>query len=96
MVVEYSSTSEITLQLLPADSGNGSYGPQTITLAASATLTKFWFRPIPNKWKLLTYKFSSGAQFNINLEGCISYVKAWGSNGEYLPVPMFGSEGGEG
>jgi len=96
MVVEYSSTAAITLNCYPADSGNGSYGPATITLAPSATLTKFWFRPSPNKWKLLVFNFSSTAPFNLNMQGCVAYIKAWGVEAEYLPVVVFGEDGGEG
>jgi hypothetical protein len=96
MVVEYSSTAAITLNCYPADSGNGSYGPATITLPPSATLTKFWFRPSPNKWKLLVFNFSSTAPFNLNMQGGLCYIKAWGVEAEYLPVAVFGEDGGEG
>jgi hypothetical protein len=50
MVIEYSSTSTVTLNMYPADEGNGSYGPPTITLPSTGgALTKYWLRPGANK-----------------------------------------------
>jgi hypothetical protein len=96
LVIEYSSTAAITLNCYPQDAGNGSYGPATITLPASATLTKLWLRPSPNKWKLMAFQFSSTAPFNINAEGAIAFCKAWEVETEYLLVPIFGEDGGNG
>jgi hypothetical protein len=97
MVVEYSSTSTVTLNMYPADEGNNSYGPPTITLpSTSGQLTKYFFRPGPNKYKLAWFQFSSSVPFVLNFQGCIAYQRAWGSVGDYVPVPIFGSTGGEG
>jgi hypothetical protein len=97
MVCEYSSTSAVTLNILPADEGNGSYGPPTITLPATGgTLTKYWFRPGANKYKLAWFKFSSTVSFVLNFQGCIAYQKSWGDSGQYAPIPIFGGAGGEG
>ncbi len=96
LVVEYSAPSPITLNCYAADSGNGSYGPSTITLPTQSTLTKYWIRPTANKWKLLVFNFSSTASFQLNVEGCVAYLKAWGSDGEYAPIGMLDEQGGGG
>lgn len=95
MVLEYSSTEPITLNLLPADVNNGSYGPATITLPAQASLAKYWLRPGPNKYKLMTYKFSTTGPFNLNFDGSCAYVADWGGEG-YRPVQLFSDSGGGG
>ena len=96
-VVEYSSTSTVTLTFYVADEGNNSYAPQSITLPSTGgQLTKYFFRPSAAKWKLLTAQFSSSVPFILNLQGAIFYVKAWGSSAEYQPIPIFGGAGGEG
>lgn len=97
MVVEYSSPSEVTLNMYAADEGNGSYGPAPIILPATGgALTKYFFRPGANKYKLAWFKFSSETSFILNFQGCIAYQKSWGSSAGYEPIPMFGSTGGEG
>jgi hypothetical protein len=30
------------------------------------------------------------------MQGCVAYIKAWGVEAEYLPVAVFGEDGGEG
>jgi hypothetical protein len=96
-VVEYSSTSTITLTFYVADEGNGSYAPQPVTLPSTGgQLTKYFFRPSAGKWKLLTAQFSSSVPFIMNFAGAIFYLKAWGSSSEYSPTPIFGGSGGEG
>ena len=98
MVVEYSSLLPITLNGIAADEGNGSYGFNTITLPATGgAITKLFLRPAPNKFKLIQMAFSfTDPAAQINLDGSLVYIKAWGSEGAYLPVPMFSAEGGEG
>jgi hypothetical protein len=97
MVIEYSSTSTVTLNMYPADEGNGSYGPPTITLpSTSGQLTKYWFRPGANKYKLAWFQFSSGVSFVLNFQGCIAFQKSWGSSAAYDEIPIFGGAGGEG
>jgi hypothetical protein len=98
MVVEYSSLLPITLNGIAADVGNGSYGFNTITLPATGgAITKLFLRPTPNKFKLIQFAFSfTDPAAQINLDGSLVYIKAWGSEGAYLPVPMFSAEGGEG
>jgi hypothetical protein len=96
-VIEYSSTSTITLNCYAADVGNGSYGPPTITLPSTGgQVTKYFFRPGANKWKLLWAQFSTTAPFQLNFEGTCFYIRSWGSSGEYQPVRIFSSSGGEG
>jgi hypothetical protein len=96
-VVEYSSSSTVTLSFFVADEGNSSYAPQTITLPSTGgQLTKYFFRPSANKWKLLTAQFSSSVPFVLNLQGAIFYLRAWGSSSAYVPTPIFGEAGGEG
>ena len=96
-VVEYSSTSTITLICYAADEGNGSYGPPTITLPnTSGQMTKYFFRPGANKWKLLWAQFISTKPFQLNFSGTVFYCRSWGSTAEYQPVQIFGSAGGEG
>jgi hypothetical protein len=43
----------------------------------------------------MAFSFTDPAA-QINLDGSLVYIKAWGSDGDYLPVPMFSAEGGEG
>jgi hypothetical protein len=98
MVVEYSSLLPITLNGIAADVGNGSYGFNTIALPATGgAIAKLFLRPTPNKFKLIQMAFSfADPAAQINLDGSLVYIKAWGSEGAYLPVPMFSAEGGEG
>jgi len=98
MVVEYSSLLPITLNGIAADEGNGSYGFNTITLPATGgAIAKLFLRPTPNKVKLIQFAFSfTDPAAQINLDGSLVYIKAWGSDGPYQPVPMFSGEGGEG
>ena len=96
-VVEYSSTSTVTLSFYVADEGNNSYAPQPVTLPATGgQLTKYFFKPSAAKWKLLVAQFSSTVPFILNFQGTCLYLRAWGSSGEYQPTPIFGSVGGEG
>ena len=97
MVIEYSSTSTVTLNIYPADEGNGSYGPPTITLPSTGgALTKYWLRPGANKYKLSWFQFSSTVPFILNFQGCIAFQKSWGSSSAYDEIPIFGGAGGEG
>jgi hypothetical protein len=97
MVLEYLSTSTVTLTFYVADEGNDSYAPQAVTLpSTSGQLTKYFFRPSAAKWKLLVAQFSSTVPFVLNFQGAIAYLRPWGSSAEYLPVPIFGGAGGEG
>jgi hypothetical protein len=96
-VVEYSSTSTVTLTFFVADEGNNSYAPQPIILPSTGgQLTKYFFKPSAGKWKLLIAQFSSIVPFVLNFQGAIFYLRAWGSSSEYAPTPIFGSAGGEG
>jgi hypothetical protein len=97
IVLEYSSTSTVTLNMYPADEGNGSYGPPTITLpSTSGVLTKYFFRPGANKYKLMVFQFSSNIPFVMNFAGAVAMTKSWGSSSEYAATPIFGGVGGEG
>ena len=97
MVCEYSTNSPVTLSFYAADEGNGSYAPSTITIPSTGgTLTKYWFRPSANKYKLLWVQFSSTSPFVIHFAGTICYTKDWGSSAEYSQVCPFAGSGGEG
>lgn len=97
VTVEYVSSASITLQLLPADVGNGSYGPPNIILPSSGGgLIKFNTKAGANKWKLMYFQFSSMAPFQVNFDGFTVEAKNWGDNGEYRLVRPFGDSGGEG
>jgi hypothetical protein len=98
VVVEYSAVEAVTLTGIAADANNESYGPVSITLPATGGLpTKYFLRPSPNKWKWLWWQFSSTDQaMQVYVDGCVAYIKPWGSTGAYVPVQMFGGSGGEG
>lgn len=98
IVVEYSSALTVTLTGVVQDSGNGSYGPVSITLPATGgNPTKYFLRPSANKYKLLSWQFqSTDPKLQVYLEGCIAYTRSWGASGPYRPTPMFGLAGGEG
>lgn len=99
IVVEYISGAPITLTCIPADSGNGSYGPPAITIPSSGgTLTKYKISdgPGPNKWKLMYLKFESAGLFQLMIDGFVVYVRAWGTDAEYAPISPFGGNGGGG
>jgi len=97
MVLEYSSTSTVTLSFYVADTGNNSYAPNPITLPSTGgQLTKYFFRPSAAKWKLLVAQFSSQVPFTMNFQGAVAYSRPWGASSAYLPVPIFGEAGGEG
>lgn len=98
LVLEYKSLTTIALTGIAADTGNGSYGFPTITLPATGgVITKYFVRPGPNKQKLLQLLFTySDPTAQVNLDGCVAKTKSWGSEGEYVPVQMFGASGGEG
>lgn len=99
IVLEYISTAPITMTCIPADSDNGSYGPPEISIPSSgSSLTKYKMSDGPgaNKWKLMYFKFSSTAPFQLMLDGFTVYVRAWGSDTEYGAVQPFGGAGGEG
>jgi hypothetical protein len=98
IVVEYQSNSTITFTGVPQDANNGSYGPLAISLpSTSGVLTKYFFRPTINKWKLLSWEFQfTDKTAQINLDGCVAMIRSWGAEGEYEPVQMFAPNGGEG
>ena len=98
MVVEYSSVQALALSFIVVDEGNGSYAPQPVTLPATGGLTaKYFFKPSPNKWKLLAFQFqSTDPLLQVYSQGFICYLKNWGVQSEYQPTMPFASEGGEG
>ena len=96
IVIEYSSTSTITMTGIAVDQGNGSYGFVPITLPASGQVAKYFLRPSANKWKLLWIQFQSSEPFQLNFQGFVCMVRDWGSTAPYSPVQPFGSTGGEG
>jgi hypothetical protein len=97
LIVEYSSTTSITLTGYAADVDNGSYGPPAITIPSSGgALTKLKLVCGPSKWKLLWFQFTSTVQFELNVEGFVVQAKDWGSTGEYKEVQPFAGSGGGG
>jgi hypothetical protein len=97
LIVEYSSTSTITLTGYAADADNGSYGPPAITIpSSSGALTKLKLVCGASKWKLLWFQFTSTVQFQLNLEDFVVQVKDWGSTGAYREVQPFAENGGGG
>ena len=98
LVFEYSSTVNENVNLIVADEGNGSYGNYTIALPATGgAITKFWTRPIPNKWKLMQFQFTLlNPATQIYLDGFVAYCKDWGSSGPYAPIQPFAPNGGGG
>jgi hypothetical protein len=98
LVVEYSSLLTVTLTGVVQDANNGSYGPASITLPATGGIpTKYFLRPSPNKFKWLSWQFqSTDPALQVYLDGCLCYIKSWGSSGPYIPTQMFGDSGGLG
>lgn len=97
LIVEYSSSSTITLAGYAADADNGSYGPPAITIPSSGgSLTKLKLVCGPSKWKLLWFSFASTAPFQLNVEGFVVQAKDWGSAAEYKELQPFAESGGGG
>jgi hypothetical protein len=97
LIVEYSSSSTITLTGYAADADNNSYGPPAITIPSSGgALTKLKLVCGPSKWKLLWFKFTSTVPFQLNVEGFVVQAKDWGSTGEYKELQPFVESGGGG
>lgn len=98
LALEYSSKAAITLTGVVQDANNGSYGPLAITLPSTGGFaTKYFVRPSPNKWKLLSWQFQfTDSTAQIYVDGCVAMIRSWGSSEEYKPAQMFGASGGEG
>ena len=98
VAIEYSSNLAITLTTIAQDANNGSYGPLAITLpSTSGKATKYFTYPTANKWKWLSWQFQyTDPTAQVYLDGCIAYVRPWGSEQDYEKMPMFGNEGGAG
>ncbi len=98
ITVEYSSSATVTLGFTAADSGNGSYAPNSITLpSTSGAATKYTTKVSANKWKWLQFSFASNDRtLQIYLDGFVVDVKDWGSNDAYRPVQPFAPSGGAG
>jgi hypothetical protein len=89
MNLDYISTAPITLSF-SVETGNGSYGPTTITIPSSGgTQAKLFLRMSPNKWKLLGFSASSTAPMNLFLEGMEVWCRSWGSSGQYRKMHPF-------
>ncbi|MHB1952126.1 MAG: hypothetical protein ACYCOU_00135 [Sulfobacillus sp.] len=98
--VEYSSQLAVTVSFQAADTGNGSFAPNVVTLPATGgQVAKFTTKVSASKWKLLQAQFSSNdPAFQLYLMGTGLSVKPWGSNKEFVFVPFFAGPkaGGEG
>ncbi len=89
MNLEYISTAAITLSF-QVDSGNGSYGPATVTIpSSSGGQAKLLLQMGPNKWKLIGFSASSTAPMRLFIEGLEVWVRSWGSAGEYRKMKPF-------
>jgi hypothetical protein len=97
-VIEYSSEAITNLTFNAVDFGNNSYAPPSVTLPSTLGQTaKYFFKPGPNKYKLLQMEFTStDPNLQVYLEGFVLYTKPWGSSGSYEPTMPFASQGGEG
>jgi hypothetical protein len=98
VAVEYSSKAVVSLSFIAADEGNGSYAPAAVTLPATGgQITKYFFKPSPNKYKLMQVQIQSvDPSLQVYLQGLICYQKAWGSEQAYAQILPFASDGGEG
>lgn len=98
LTVEYSSSTTVLVSFNAADVGNGSYAPSSMSLPATAgAITKFTTKVSPSKWKLLQAQFqSTDPELSVYLAGCVLSCKAWGSDGLFVPLPLFGNSGGRG
>ena len=96
--LEYSSQQTVTLTGVVEDSDNGSYAPAPITLPATGgTSTKYFIRPSANKFKLLAWQWqSTDPALQVYCDGCVAYLRSWGSAGPYEPTQMFAPNGGLG
>ena len=96
--LEYSSQQTVTLTGVVEDSENGSYAPLPITLPATGgKATKYFTRPSANKWKLLSWQWqSTDPALQVYCDGCVAYLRSWGSAGPYEPTQMFAPNGGLG
>jgi hypothetical protein len=92
MVIEYQSSSTVTLSMIAADEGNGSYAaPPVLLPATTGKPTKYFFYIGPNKWKWAQFEFAfTNPDTQIYLDGCIAYMKPWGSQDAYQALPLFG------
>lgn len=95
---EYSAQTEITMTGIAMDSNNGSYGFPSVTLPSTGgQITKYFFRPGPNKWKLLSLQFQfTDPDAQVNIEGIVCWTRSWGDSGPYVPTQPFASTGGLG
>jgi hypothetical protein len=95
--IEYSCPVPVSVTFIAADNGNNSYAPLPILLPATSGITKQTVKLSPSKWKLLQAQFQSNDPgWQVYLAGCVISCKAWGSDGLYTPIPLFGSAGGRG
>jgi hypothetical protein len=99
VTVEYLASQVVSLTFIAADTGNGSYAPNALTLpATNGIITKYTTKVSPNKWRLLQLQFqSTDPNLQVFLEGCAISAKAWGDTGLYQSVnPFSGTSGGFG
>jgi hypothetical protein len=98
ITVEYSSLQTVALTFIAADTGNGSYAANPLTLPATGgAIIKYTTKVSPAKWRLLQMQFqSTDPNLQVYLQGIVLDVKDWGSDGAYRPVNPFISSGGEG
>src|SRR6202012_5014289 len=96
--VEYQSNQAVSLSFIAADTGNGSYAPDAVSLPSTSGLpTKYTFKVSANKWKWLQCQFSStDPTMKGFLEGFAVEAKEWGTQQEYVTMMPFASGGGEG
>ena len=95
---EYMADSGAIVSFVAADEGNNSYAPNPIILGSTnGQITKFTTKLSPNKWKLLQQQVeSTDPSLQFFFDGCVLEIKAFGSDGPFVPVRMFRPAGGEG
>ena len=98
VTVEYLSAATVALSFIAADSGNGSYGPNPLTLPATgSTPTKYTTKVSANKFQWMQAKFvSTDPEMQVYIEGFAVAFKPWGSTGPFQAVQPFTPAGGLG
>ena len=106
VTVEYSSNDVVRLDMLAADTNNGSYGPDPIFLpSTNGIIAKTKFLVGANKWKLAWFQFSNvdDPTMKVFTEGFTVRCKNWGTKEPYKQLnpfeetnPYFPRKGGEG
>jgi hypothetical protein len=98
VTVEYSSSATVALSFIAADEGNGSYGPNALTLPSTGgSPTKYTTKVSANKFKWLQFQFqSTDPALAVYLDGFAVAARNWGESVQYRTTQPFAPEGGLG